>query len=303
MQRLISYAQNAEDIVLWRTLGTRNGPGSYVDIGACHPTGDSVTKLFYERGWRGVSVEPLPALHRALEEERPEDVNLNVGVSDLSGTRVLHYIPEAVGLSTMNAQLATGQRAQGRAIEEIEVTVRTLAEIVAEHVHDDVDFLKIDVEGHEREVLLGADWSSFRPRVVVIEATFPETWEDVLVDAGYRFTQYDGINNFYVRSDEEETLGPNLRQPATVMDLYDPWHYVSQLRASAAWIDALTRERDDLLRAKGAEIAVLTRQRDDLQAQRAALLNPDVIAGRELARALGRRIVSRGRQVVRGRGR
>jgi FkbM family methyltransferase len=180
VSRLISYAQNAEDIVLWRALGRRDSPGTYVDIGANHPTGDSVTRLFYERGWRGVNVEPQPVLHRALVEERPEDVNLNVGVSDARGTLVLHLVPGADGLSTMNPDLLNMYREQGRGIEDIEVPVVTLSEIVGEHVHGDVDFLKVDVEGHEREVLLGADWSAFRPRVIVIEATFPERWQGLL---------------------------------------------------------------------------------------------------------------------------
>jgi hypothetical protein len=165
------------------------------------------------------------------------------------------------------------------------VPVLTLSEIVGEHVHGDVDFLKVDVEGHEREVLLGADWSAFRPRVIVIEATFPERWQGLLTEAAYEFAQYDGINNFYVRAEDVETLGPSLRQPATVMDYYDPWIYVDQLRAQASHIDALERE-------------LAESERRLHEASQARVPDPELISGRDLARALVRRVVSRGRRLL-----
>src|SRR2546422_7104389 len=75
---LPSYSQNAEDVRLWRVLQDLDD-GFYVDVGAGHPNLDSVTQLFYERGWSGINIEPGP--HYAdLAENRPRDVNLRVAV-------------------------------------------------------------------------------------------------------------------------------------------------------------------------------------------------------------------------------
>ena len=75
----VSYAQNGEDIVLSR--GFRSDTGFYVDIGAFDPTSDSVTKLFYDRGWHGINVDPVPEVIALFERERPRDINVQVAVS------------------------------------------------------------------------------------------------------------------------------------------------------------------------------------------------------------------------------
>jgi FkbM family methyltransferase len=225
---MISYSQNAEDVVLWRAF--RDQPtGYYVDIGANHPVWDSVTKHFYDHGWHGINVEPLPARHAELQRDRPRDLNLNLGVADAPGTMSFHEVPSASGLSTFNTSLSDYYVADGREIIEREVDVLTLAEIVDSHVEEAVDFLKVDVEGFEKQVLSSADWSRFRPRAVVVEATYPELWSSTLLDAGYVMVQYDGINNFYVVAEERDGIGARLAVPATVLDAYDPYHYVHQL--------------------------------------------------------------------------
>ena len=79
----ISYAQNHEDVMLWRALKHVQN-GFYIDVGANHPSDDSVTRAFYERGWSGINIEPL-SLHMAqLKADRPRDINLQfaVGVED-----------------------------------------------------------------------------------------------------------------------------------------------------------------------------------------------------------------------------
>jgi hypothetical protein len=159
--------------------------------------------------------------------------------------------PENRGSSTMVPELAERYRDLGQDFHAIEVPVRTLAQIVEEHVSGPVDFLKVDVEGYEREVLAGVDWQAFRPRAVVVEATFPERWDDILAGAGYALTLYDGINNFYVSGDDEEAIGDDLRAPATVLDAFDPYLYVSQLRMATDHIHAL-QARVNELEAAGA---------------------------------------------------
>ena len=73
----ISYAQNLEDVMLYRALKYVER-GFYIDVGAMHPTINSVTKAFYDRDWRGINIEPSPEYFDSLQQERPEDINLNV---------------------------------------------------------------------------------------------------------------------------------------------------------------------------------------------------------------------------------
>jgi len=226
--RMISYAQNREDVVLARAFSGLDR-GFYIDVGAEHPVLNSVTKHFYDHGWRGINIEPSPASLAALEKERPDDVNLGVGVADFERSSTLFLGPlEHHGESTFRQDLADRYRREGCEFTEIDdVSVTTLARIREQHVGErTIDFLKIDVEGYEAAVIAGADWHTFRPRVVVVEATYPNSrtpshaaWEPALLTAGYLFGLFDGLNRFYARA-EEPGLVEALSSPACVFDDY-----------------------------------------------------------------------------------
>jgi FkbM family methyltransferase len=223
---LISYAYHHEDVVLARAFGDRPD-GFYIDVGANHPTHASVTKLFSDRGWRGVNVEPNPALAALLANARPRDVNLPIGLSDQPGKLTLYVVEDESGLSTLDVGKADSYRKSGRPLTAHEIEVLTLAQVCDRYVGDTpIDFLSIDVEGHEGAVLAGADFCRWRPRVLVIESTRPYTndpahhvWEPAVLAAGYSFALFDGINRFYARSDEEVLLA-RLGWPANPVDNY-----------------------------------------------------------------------------------
>lgn len=242
---MLSYAQNGEDVVLRRLFADQPG-GCYVDIGANHPVTDSVTKHFSLRGWRGVNVEPRPDLYAMLCEDRPLDTNLQVAVSDQPGpTTLFAFDWSHHGLSTLSRDTAA---ATGLDASELTVDTLTLAEVFNEHVEGPADFLKIDVEGFEAEVIASGDWEAQRPRVVVVEATAPRTtvptheaWEPVLLAAGYRCTLFDGLNRFYAQSDDERAL-ERLSVPANVTDDYVPYAHASRLAALDAQVRRLRYE-------------------------------------------------------------
>jgi FkbM family methyltransferase len=221
--RLISYAQNLEDIMLNRALAAIER-GTYVDVGAAWPKFDSVTNLFYERGWSGINIEPNPELLESLRRERPRDVNLGVAIGDHPGSATFAVV-QGTGLSTLDLELAETHRGRGYDIRTIDVAIETLQAILDKHLPDDeIQFLKIDAEGFEAAVIAGNDWGRFRPWIVVVEVvtaaqapTAPPSWESELVGARYARAYDDGINRFYV-ADEHPELLPAFRTPPNILD-------------------------------------------------------------------------------------
>lgn len=223
-ETLVSWAQNREDILLWRAL-CHVTEGTYVDVGAADPVEDSVTKLFYDRGWSGLNVEPVPAFADRLREERERDVTVQACAGSSPGSATLHLVPET-GLSSLDADAAAKAKASGREIVDTVVDVRTLDQLLDDAgLRDrDIHFLKIDVEGFEREVLQGLDRSVWRPWVIVVEATAPNStdqvhgaWEPDLLASEYEFCVFDGLNRFYVAR-EHDDLGSRLAYPVCSLD-------------------------------------------------------------------------------------
>lgn len=221
----ISYGQNLEDVMLWRALRDVED-GFYIDVGAWDPCEDSVTLAFYERGWRGINVEPDPVKHRALLAGRPRDVNLAVALSDAAGEAMFHVVP-GTGLSTLDPDIAARHRAAGFDIETRPVAVTTLGAVCEEYVHGPIHLLKVDVEGMESAVLAGGDWARDRPWIVVVEATAPMSqtpshvaWEPMLLGCGYVLAWFDGLNRFYLAEERAAALAPAFTEPPNVFDDY-----------------------------------------------------------------------------------
>lgn len=220
---VISYAQNFEDVMLWRAL--RHVPqGCYVDVGANDPVVDSVTRWFYEQGWSGINIEPVTHWFEKLQVDRPRDVNLQVAATTRPGPLTFYDIPET-GLATLDPAVAQTHRESGCQIIEKIVHTQTLDAILLTHLAGrDIHFLKIDVEGAEREVLQSIDLTHQRPWVILVEATESRSpvvnhhlWEDLLVSRGYCFAYFDGLNRFYV-ADEQSHLRSALQTPPNTFD-------------------------------------------------------------------------------------
>ena len=230
---MISYAQNFEDVMLARAF-PGSEPGFYIDVGAMDPEFHSVTKYFYDRGWCGVNVEPTPGFHEKLSRERTRDVNLCVAVGSERGQKLFHD-SQGHGISTFRPHLARHFEGLQFSFRTRQVEVVPLREICARHCPGPIDFLKVDVEGTEKEVLESADWNVFRPRIVLVEAVAADThtpcwdaWEPLLLDNGYLFAYFDGLNRFYVRR-EDQHLAECFRLPPNVLDRFVT-HEVIRLR-------------------------------------------------------------------------
>jgi len=237
----ISYAQNYEDVMLWRAL-KHVERGFYIDVGAWSPDQDSVTRAFYEKGWHGINVEPNPEFNAQLCARRPRDINLKLAVGDREAVLTMNFLGNP-GLSTLDDGIAQKHQAAGWTANRQEVEVTTLAAIWQAHVPagQEVHFLKVDVEGSEEAVLKGNDWQKYRPWVVVVEATLPmsqveshDKWEHILLDAGYQYAYADGLNRFYVAQEHPELLSA-FKYPPNVFDEFTLVGQVqAEVRATAA---------------------------------------------------------------------
>lgn len=193
--RLVSHSQNREDLYLWALVGHRPN-GVYVDVGCNSESRDSVTRLFYDHGWSGVNID---ANDRFAPEysRRERDRFVHAGVGAAPGTFTFRDYVSDHGRSTFSEELKQAYAATGMEFVEWEVPVRTLDEILAEVSIDHVDFLKIDAEGMEPEVLRGLDLRKVRPAVFVVEnGRVPECLE--ILGEDYRVEFFDGLNTYFV---------------------------------------------------------------------------------------------------------
>ena len=214
----ISYAQNFEDVILWRALRDVEN-GFYVDVGAADPQENSVTRFFYEQGWSGINVEPADEYFATLMQERPRDTNLKVAVGREAGIRPLYAFD--IGLSTLDPKVSARHESVGLRGHEI---VLPLTKILEGFRQRTIHFLKIDVEGVEVEVVESLDLDQIRPWIIVIEATEPNStistraiWEHLITNRRYSFAYFDGLNCFYV-ADETHYLKEKIAVPPNVFD-------------------------------------------------------------------------------------
>lgn len=195
-----SSSQYYEDIFLDAIFrGKRDG--FYVDIGANDPDELSNTKRFYDRGWRGVNVEPNRLLHAKFEASRPEDRNVNAGIGPIDG-ELTFYELDPHTLSTFDkGEIAESAKRHGaRVVAERKVPVMTLNALFDRHVGDRaVDFLSVDTEGYEYEVLSGNDWERNRPAIVVVEVDRDreKRVHGLLSGASYELIHFNGLNGIY----------------------------------------------------------------------------------------------------------
>jgi len=270
----ISYAQNFEDVMLWRALGHVPG-GFYIDVGAQDPVHDSVSLAFYEAGWRGVHVEPVPEYARRLEEARPDERVVSALLRREREPMMFYSIADT-GMSTGDPQIAAQHLRAGFSVSTLLVDSMPLSEVLDSVGDRPIHWLKVDVEGMERTVLESWGDSPARPWVVVVESTRPNSvetthheWDHIVVGLGYEFVYFDGLNRFYV-SREHPELKAAFATPPNYFDDFSVTRYSFAARAPA-------------IRLQEAEIAQQLAQQ--LAHQRAEQLSELAQAAAEQAQA------------------
>ncbi|MDF1534400.1 MAG: FkbM family methyltransferase [Methanosarcinaceae archaeon] len=171
--QVIAYSQEGEDLILNRIFGTQN-TGFYVDVGANHPQRYSNTYLFYQRGWRGINIDAMPGSMELFKKLRPRDINLEVAILKETGNKTFFQFNEPA-LSTFSKELAKRRDGHNgfKIIRTIEMNSLPLWQILDDYLsvkqQGEIDFLSVDVEGLDHDVLESNDWSRFRPKVVLLE--------------------------------------------------------------------------------------------------------------------------------------
>lgn len=200
-----SYSQHGEDTYVAEFFAKRPG-GFYLDIGASHPYRISNTYLLYRRGWRGVTVEPIPRLGKLHRRWRPRDTLLPVAVGRAAGKLEFFEMTPSV-LSTLDREVAARYVADRRAV----IFQRYSLEVVPiNHVLEQasaiapIDFVSIDIEGLDTGILSEVDFSRFRPELFCIEfdsANARQYIEVLFRRANYRIVREIGCNLFAAPAD------------------------------------------------------------------------------------------------------
>jgi hypothetical protein len=210
------------------------------------------------------------------------------------------------GVSTMiESQARAAQTQFGKSSQAIVVPVTTLEDLCRQHAPPAFDFLKVDVEGAEQDVLLNGDWQNYRPKVVVAEALAPYTlapawqaWEPFLAKHGYRYVWFDSLNRYYLAEEASELARCFESAPASfddalqfrngkpaLVDAAHPDHRLASLLAGNAMTHLPLVGREVLVELVTADIAAAALEApasaDAIAGAIGRLLGPDAALSRE----------------------
>lgn len=168
---VISYSQEGEDMILRRLFETRRG-GFYVDVGAHHPQRFSNTYYFYRQGWSGINIDAAPGSMKPFDRQRSRDINVEAAI-DKETRELPYFMFNESALNTFDEKLAESRNKAPYRIEKT-VSLRTtrLKDLLDEYLPagQTIDFISIDVEGFDLNVLESSDWIRYRPRCIIVES-------------------------------------------------------------------------------------------------------------------------------------
>lgn len=213
-----SNSQKGEDLMIDKYFNHKKN-GFYIDVGACHPQRLNNTKLFYDRGWRGINIEPNPERIKLFLRDRKRDINLNIGIGTVKKIAVFYELEHA-GVSTFSKEEADSLLNLGHKLrKKINVPMYRLEDIMKKYVKVDIDFMSVDTEAMDLEVLKSNNWGKFRPKLLCVETIDfvdlltsskenlkrKETISGYLLGKGYEEFFTNGLNTVYIDTQSEKT--------------------------------------------------------------------------------------------------
>jgi len=260
----IYFSQNFEDVYLSRCF-CDVADGKYVDIGAGHPIEDSVTYMLYMKGWDGINIEPQLDYYRLLKEKRPRDKTYNVAIGNDEGEpQILYTSSSAVGLAGLNEGARLNIIESGLTLKTTMVQQKRMDSIIRDSDIGYIDFLKVDVEGAELDVLNSFSFTP-KPRLICIEVTYANSnikrdenthIERLLRDRGYRLIFFDGLNDWW--EDSRENFSECFMLPPNVVDGISPSSIYAhvELARIAQFNEQLIRVEQNRLTRKYGELKI-----------------------------------------------
>lgn len=222
-----SHTADMEDVILYQVFHDIDDV-FYIDVGANDPDISSVTRLFYTGGGHGINIEPIPEMVALYKSERPRDITLCVGAGKKRETKTLYLQGMASG--EVSTTLESNRISQN--VKTLDIDIVPLKDICDKYLDakQEIHFLKVDVEGAEKEVLEGADLESYRPWCIVMESTLPCTdipcymeWEPELLNHCYHLAYTHGVNRYYI-ADEHQELDERFLPFEELMKKYRVFH-------------------------------------------------------------------------------
>ena len=186
-----SFSQYGEDLIVEKLLG-KDFVGVYMEIGGYHPKRLSNTYRFYKKGWRGVVVEPNPDSKELFKKVRPLDKFENIGVGNKNGVLTYYqfYIP---AINTFLKIEADKRMVEGHKLKKIvKIPIKKIDEIVDKKIN----YLSVDTEGYDEQILKAWPWSKFRPKVICCEDG-NKRLEKYLIEKGYRLYKKTKSNSIF----------------------------------------------------------------------------------------------------------
>lgn len=151
----------------------KNYVGKYLDIGCFHPTRHNNTYSMYKLGWTGINIDLNPLTIELFNYARPKEINLNIGISNLETKKKLYFLDELNTQNTLDENqlsfLKNHHNIQDHEIHEETIKVKPINSILEEYSFDDIDFMNLDVEGHELEIIKSFNFSKYRIKYLCVE--------------------------------------------------------------------------------------------------------------------------------------
>ncbi len=195
----IHYGEFGEDILVNRILKNLE-TGKYVDVGCYHPYKGSLTAQLYKKGWKGINIDLSKSSIDLFNLVRKEDINLNLAVSDFNGqTSYFENSP----INQQNSLIKNNDNQK-----KIEIDCKNLNLILEENKFEKFEYLNIDVEGSEQNVINGINLSKYSPILITIENNNlhindyieSETYK-ILIKNNYTFISKTGVTNFFLKNE------------------------------------------------------------------------------------------------------
>jgi FkbM family methyltransferase len=201
----LSYSQSGEDMILDTILGGIK-KGFYIDIGANNPYVQSNTNYFYKKGWKGVNIDALPGSMKIFDKVRPKDINIEAAISN-DKSELTYYMFSSSFYNSFSKKDIKKNSAHTRLIGKRKILTQTLSEILDSIELDEIDFMSVDVEGLDLNVLESNNWKKYRPKVILteyyakdIDCILKDDINQFLIDKGYRFFCNTPTNAFYIEN-------------------------------------------------------------------------------------------------------